>query len=100
MTAALYKKARKLRKAVSAVEPLLEACVAELAYLEELEASVSGLAEFQEDADLEALRQVQVSWSRCRCRWGRGAGAGKLGFREDADLETLRQVQVSWSRCR
>ncbi|KXZ49159.1 hypothetical protein GPECTOR_23g86 [Gonium pectorale] len=57
---ALYRKARKLRRAVDAVQPLLEAAAAEVEYLEEVEVGLAGLKRWSGDgADLTALREVQ-----------------------------------------
>jgi predicted ribosome quality control (RQC) complex YloA/Tae2 family protein len=61
---ALYKKARKLRRATDALAPLLEAAQGEVEYLEQLESDVAQLAAFEGMADLRALREVQVSSAR------------------------------------
>ncbi|PNW73302.1 hypothetical protein CHLRE_14g627150v5 [Chlamydomonas reinhardtii] len=56
----LYKKARKLRRAVDAVGPLLAAAEEEVAYLEEVEVGLAGLKQWSGDAaDMAALREVQ-----------------------------------------
>ncbi|GAX79190.1 hypothetical protein CEUSTIGMA_g6630.t1 [Chlamydomonas eustigma] len=54
----LYKKARKLRRAVQAVQPLLEASILEQQYLEEVESSLIGLKHYKEEADLKSLHEV------------------------------------------
>ncbi|GBF97380.1 hypothetical protein Rsub_11027 [Raphidocelis subcapitata] len=56
---ALYKRARKLRRAVDAVTPLLEAADAEVEYLEQVESEVAQLAVYSEPDDLAALREVR-----------------------------------------
>lgn len=60
MAEALYKRARKLRRAVDAVQPLLEAAQQEASYLEEVESSLSTLARYSEPEDYRALQEVQV----------------------------------------
>jgi predicted ribosome quality control (RQC) complex YloA/Tae2 family protein len=57
---ALYKRARKLRRAVDAVAPLLAAAESEAAYLAELAASVEALERFGGGDDLAALRSVEA----------------------------------------
>lgn len=49
VTEGLYKRARKLRRAVQAVEPLLEAVRLEQAYLEEVRCSQLGLTQVEEE---------------------------------------------------
>ncbi|KAG2489798.1 hypothetical protein HYH03_011747 [Edaphochlamys debaryana] len=57
---ALYRKARKLRRAVDAVQPLLAEAEAEAAYLEEVEVGLAALRRWRGDsADSVALREVQ-----------------------------------------
>ncbi|GIL89674.1 hypothetical protein Vretimale_16652 [Volvox reticuliferus] len=57
---ALYRKARKLRRAVDAVQPLLDEARAEVAYLEDVEVGLAGLKRWTGDAaDAVALREVQ-----------------------------------------
>lgn len=46
----LYKRARKLRRAVDAVQPLLEAAQQELEYLESVCACLTGTCKCREDA--------------------------------------------------
>ena len=60
MAEALYRKARKLRRAVQAVQPLLDAAREETLYLGEIEQSLVGLRQYREEADLKALYDVQV----------------------------------------
>ena len=60
----MYKRARKLRRAVDALTPLLAAAEGEVEYLEQLEGDLGGLAGYQEQEDLTALREVQVSSKR------------------------------------
>ncbi|GLI67503.1 hypothetical protein VaNZ11_011705 [Volvox africanus] len=56
----LYRKARKLRRAVDAVQPLLEEARAEVVYLEDVEVGLAGLKRWTGDAaDATALREVQ-----------------------------------------
>ncbi|GIL57435.1 hypothetical protein Vafri_12660 [Volvox africanus] len=56
----LYRKARKLRRAVDAVQPLLDEARAEVAYLEDVEVGLAGLKLWTGDAaDAAALREVQ-----------------------------------------
>jgi hypothetical protein len=61
--------ARKLRRAVDAVQPLLQAAQSDLEYLEELEASVQLLGSFSEADDLRALAEVQVGCCRAGCMY-------------------------------
>lgn len=56
---ALYRRARKLRRAVDAVTPLLEAAEREVEYLEQVESEVAQLSSYGDPADLAALREVQ-----------------------------------------
>ena len=60
MSEGLYKRARKLRRAVQAVQPLLEAARLEVQYLEEIESSLEGLGQYKEEADLRALHEVRL----------------------------------------
>jgi hypothetical protein len=60
----MYKRARKLRRAVDALSPLLSSAEGEVEYLEQLEGDLVGLAGYQEEEDLVALREVQVSRAR------------------------------------
>jgi hypothetical protein len=53
------RRARKLRRAVTAVAPLLGASRSEVAYLEEVESEVAQLADYGGPEDLAALREVQ-----------------------------------------
>lgn len=46
-TAALYKKARKMRRAVDAVAPLMEAAEGEVAYLEDVGEALAQLKEYR-----------------------------------------------------
>ncbi|GFR44448.1 hypothetical protein Agub_g5659, partial [Astrephomene gubernaculifera] len=57
---ALYRKARKLKRAVDAVQPLLEEAQGEVSYLEEIEVGLAGLKRWSGDAaDMTALREIQ-----------------------------------------
>jgi predicted ribosome quality control (RQC) complex YloA/Tae2 family protein len=51
----LYKQHQKLKRARAAVAPLLAAVQGELAYLEQVEAALSQIPQYEEPADLEAL---------------------------------------------
>eukprot|EP00878_Enallax_costatus_P010306 GHUV01010756.1.p1 GENE.GHUV01010756.1~~GHUV01010756.1.p1 ORF type:complete len:558 (+),score=193.14 GHUV01010756.1:1099-2772(+) len=55
----LYKKARKLRRAVDAVQPLLEGAQQELEYLETVELELSQMPPGGAEQELAALREVQ-----------------------------------------
>lgn len=70
MAEALYKRARKLRRAVDAVQPLLEAAQQETSYLEEVESSLSTLARYSEPEDYRALQEVQVCVGGLLCDIG------------------------------
>lgn len=72
MAEALYKRARKLRRAVDAVQPLLEAAQQETLYLEEVESSLSTLARYSEPEDYRALQEVQVCRKGVVRHWGKG----------------------------
>ena len=54
----MYRRARKRRRAVGQVAPLLEAAQAQLAYLQEVEWNLE--ANLGADANAEALREIQV----------------------------------------
>ncbi|GLC41662.1 hypothetical protein PLESTB_000691300 [Pleodorina starrii] len=57
---ALYRKARKLRRAIDVVQPLLDEARAEVAYLEDVEVGLAALKRWSGDAaDAAALREVQ-----------------------------------------
>lgn len=56
---ALYKRHQKLKRARGAIEPLLAEVTAELDYLEQVEASLTELAEFQSAEDLNALEEIR-----------------------------------------
>lgn len=53
------RRARKLRRAVDAVAPLLAAAEADVEYLEQVESEVAQLARYADPEDLIALREVQ-----------------------------------------
>jgi predicted ribosome quality control (RQC) complex YloA/Tae2 family protein len=55
----LYKQHQKLQRARQVVEPLLRAVEGELAYLQQVEASLKQLPAYQEPADLEALGEIE-----------------------------------------
>lgn len=56
---ALYKRHQKLKRARDAVEPLLADVNVEIAYLEQVEAAIAQLTEYQTSEDLEALEEIQ-----------------------------------------
>ena len=55
----LYRQHQKLQRARQVVVPLLTAVEAELAYLQQVEASLKQLATYLEPADLEALGEIE-----------------------------------------
>jgi predicted ribosome quality control (RQC) complex YloA/Tae2 family protein len=55
----LYKQHQKLKRAKDAVAPLLAEVKTELAYLEQVEATLSQLPRYEEPADLEALSDMR-----------------------------------------
>ena len=55
----LYKRTAKLKRARSAVEPLLADVKAEIEYLEQVEAAIIQLDEYQTSEDLEALEEIR-----------------------------------------
>ena len=56
---ALYKRHQKLKRARGAIEPLLAAVDSELHYLEQVEAALAELSDYQTPEDLEALEEVR-----------------------------------------
>ena len=56
---ALYKRHQKLKRARGAIEPLLAAVEAELSYLEQVEAALAELSDYQAPEDLEALEEIR-----------------------------------------
>ena len=56
---ALYKRHQKLKRARGAIEPLLAAVDSELNYLEQVEAALAELSDYQTPEDLEALEEVR-----------------------------------------
>ncbi len=54
-----YKQNQKLKRARSAVEPLLAEVKAEIDYLEQVEAAISQIENYQTSEDLEALEEVR-----------------------------------------
>jgi predicted ribosome quality control (RQC) complex YloA/Tae2 family protein len=56
---ALYKLHQKLKRARNAIDPLLADVQAELGYLEQVEASLLQLTEYQHATDLEALIEIR-----------------------------------------
>lgn len=56
----LYKRHQKLKRARSAVEPLLAEVKAELEYLEQVEAAIAQIDKYQISADLEALKEIRA----------------------------------------
>lgn len=55
----LYKKHQKLKRARSAVEPLLAEVNTEIEYLEQVEATISQIENYQSRDDLEALEEIR-----------------------------------------
>ncbi len=60
MAEALYKRAKKQKRAAAYVEPLLEESREQGAYVEEVGASLELLEGYREPGDLLVLRQIQV----------------------------------------
>ena len=56
---ALYKQHQKLKRARTAVEPLLQQVEEEKAYLEQVEGSLEGLESYKEGEDLQALEEIK-----------------------------------------
>lgn len=56
---AFYKQHQKLKRAAQVVQPLLAEVQAELHYLEQIEASLQQLAQYQTPNDLEALQEIR-----------------------------------------
>ncbi len=54
-----YKRHQKLKRARSAVEPLLAEVKAEIEYLEQVEAAIAQMDEYQTLEDLEALKEIR-----------------------------------------
>jgi predicted ribosome quality control (RQC) complex YloA/Tae2 family protein len=54
-----YKRHQKLKRARSAIKPLLAEVEAEIHYLEQVEASLAELAEYQTATDLETLQEIR-----------------------------------------
>lgn len=55
----LYKQTGKLKRARSAVEPLLAEVKAEIEYLEQVEAAITQVDQYQTSEDLEALKEIR-----------------------------------------
>jgi predicted ribosome quality control (RQC) complex YloA/Tae2 family protein len=55
----LYKQHQKLKRARSAVEPLLAETNSEIGYLEQIEAAISQIETYQSSEDLEALIEIR-----------------------------------------
>lgn len=55
----LYKRHQKLKRARSAVEPLLAEVKAEIEYLEQVEAAIAQIDSYQTSDDLEALNEIR-----------------------------------------
>lgn len=55
----LYKRHQKLKRARSAVEPLLKAVQAEIDYLEQVEASLTQLDGYDDSEDLQTLQEIR-----------------------------------------
>jgi len=55
----LYKRAAKLKRARSAVEPLLAEVQVEIEYLEQVEAAIAQMDKYQTSEDLEALKEIR-----------------------------------------
>ncbi|HEY9763882.1 MAG TPA: NFACT RNA binding domain-containing protein [Trichocoleus sp.] len=56
---ALYKKHQKLKRARDAVAPLIAEVHSEIAYLEQVEAALSQLAQYESEADLDAIAEIR-----------------------------------------
>ncbi|MDX2230194.1 MAG: NFACT RNA binding domain-containing protein [Leptolyngbyaceae cyanobacterium bins.349] len=56
---ALYKRHQKLKRARGAIAPLLEEVTQEIHYLEQVEASLQALAQYQTQTDLDALQEIR-----------------------------------------
>ena len=56
---ALYKRSSKLKRARSAVQPLLVEVKAEITYLEQVEAAIAQIDRYQTSEDLEALKEIR-----------------------------------------
>ena len=56
---ALYKRHQKLKRSRTAIEPLLQEVSDEIAYLEQVEASISQIENYNYSADLQALREIR-----------------------------------------
>jgi predicted ribosome quality control (RQC) complex YloA/Tae2 family protein len=55
----LYKRHQKLKRTRQAVEPLLAEVQAEIAYLEQVEAALSQIAGYRDEADLSAIADIR-----------------------------------------
>ena len=56
----IFKKARKLRRAIDAIQPLMETVESEMQYLDEVASSLEGLKTFRDDPnDYQALEEVK-----------------------------------------
>ncbi|TAF57554.1 MAG: fibronectin/fibrinogen-binding protein [Oscillatoriales cyanobacterium] len=55
----LYKKHQKLKRARNAVQPLLEEVQAEIAYLEQVDATIATIDRYHNATDLEALEDIR-----------------------------------------
>jgi len=55
----LYKRHQKLKRAREAIVPLLEAVTQEIQYLEQVEASLNELTQYQTETDLDALQEIR-----------------------------------------
>ncbi|HEY9881274.1 MAG TPA: NFACT RNA binding domain-containing protein [Leptolyngbyaceae cyanobacterium] len=56
---ALYKKHQKLKRARDAVAPLIADVRSEIAYLEQVEAALSQIAQYETEADLDAIAEIR-----------------------------------------
>ncbi|MBF2026587.1 MAG: NFACT family protein [Oscillatoriales cyanobacterium C42_A2020_001] len=56
---ALYKRHQKLKRARSAIAPLLEDVTNEIEYLEQVEASLTELKQYETQEDLDALQEIR-----------------------------------------
>lgn len=56
---ALYKQHQKLKRARQAIEPLLAEVTAEIAYLEQIEAEMAELSDYQNAEDLQVLSEIR-----------------------------------------
>lgn len=76
---ALYKRAKKQKRAAAYVEPLLEETREQMGYLEEVGASLELLEGYREPGDVQVLRQIQVVYDG-DCMMGCWEGWCEVGW--------------------